>query len=631
MSSDLDRARSALRAIPCPADREAWWPILGSALAEGVPEDDVLRWCEAGPNFNRSEALASIRSLARRPANGRGGSLFAMARAAGWRDDSQPINGHRLNGHARPQQKRQDGRAEAGKGRRPTVDFRAVWEAAEPATADHGYIERKLGLPFGCRVYRGPLKVAKQALDGALLVPVLDADGELQSWQAIPPEGKKVNATGSRIAGGSFIVGGPVRDGEVIYLCEGVGTAWSAHQASGKPAVCCFGVGNVESVARELRRRHPTVRIVIVCDAGKEAHGERIARAVGGAWVEMPEGTAENDDLNDFHCQVGSLETVAELLATARTPKGPELPKLTKASELLTKEFSPIRWLIPGLLPEGLIVLAARPKVGKSWLALDTAIATATGGQVLGRRVERGDVLYLALEDSDRRMHSRLVKLRAAGDGLGDFEYATEWPRGAEGAAAIHQWIEAHAKARLVVIDVFTKMRASADGRETAYASDYTDVSMLKPPADRGVSILLVHHTRKAMSDDPIDDISGTLGIGGAADGAWVIKRARGSDEAELHLIGRDLEEEGAFAVRFDRESCRWQWMGEAWKVRASGERRQVLEALAGQPMKPAELARELGKKAATVRKMLSDMVKDGQVHAGLDGRYRPAAPGETG
>lgn len=298
-------------------------------------------------------------------------------------------------------------------------------------------------------------------------------------------------------------------------------------------------------------------------------------------------------------------------------------PIIKTASGLLARQFQPIRWLIPGLLPEGLMMLVARPKVGKSWLALDVAIACATGGSVLGRPVARGDVLYLALEDSDRRMFSRLSKLGATGAGLGDLQYATDWPRGAEGAAAIHDWITDHPAARLVVVDVFTKLRASTEGRESAYSTDYTDVSMLKPPSDRAVSILLVHHTRKAESDDPIDSISGTLGIGGAADGAWIIKRARGADEAELHLIGRDLEQEGGFAVRFDRESCRWQWVGDAWRVRISGERREILDVLAGGAARPAEIAKAIGKTEGAVRYLLHVMVRDGHVDRGIDGRYR--------
>src|SRR5690606_15476821 len=152
-------------------------------------------------------------------------------------------------------------------------------------------------------------------LDGALLVPVHDADGKLQSWQAIPAEGAKRSAPGAPIRGGRFIVGGEVEN--VVYIVEGIGQAWSAHQATGKPAVCCFGAGNVEAVAVQLRERHPDARLVIIADADKETDAERIAAAIGGAFVAMPEGSPANFDLNDLHQQVGSLEAVADLLAGA--------------------------------------------------------------------------------------------------------------------------------------------------------------------------------------------------------------------------------------------------------------------------------------------------------------------------
>lgn len=311
-----------------------------------------------------------------------------------------------------------------------------------------------------------------------------------------------------------------------------------------------------------------------------------------------------------------SLRAKFDALMTAQ-------PTTKTASALLSQSFRPIRWLVPGLLPEGVMILAARPKIGKSWLALDVAIATATGGAVLGRPVEQGEVLYLALEDGDRRLQGRLCKLGAEGEGMAALHYATDWPKGPDGASAIRDWIQHHPRARLVVVDVFAKLRGGSEGRETAYTADYADVSMLKPPGDAAVSILLVHHTRKADAEDPIDSISGTLGIGGAADGAWVLRRGRGEDEAELHLIGRDLEDEGAFAVRFDRETCRWQWLGEAWKARISSERREILELLRNGPLRPKEIADGLGKKQGTVRYLLSSMVSDCQINRGIDGLYR--------
>lgn len=300
----------------------------------------------------------------------------------------------------------------------------------------------------------------------------------------------------------------------------------------------------------------------------------------------------------------------------------PRAPTTKSAADLMAKEFDPIAWLVPGLIPEGLMILAARPKIGKSWLALDLAIATSAGGTFLGRPVAGGEVLYLGLEDSDRRMAARLSKLGASGRDLRRLEYSCEWPRGEFGAFAVGEWLEAHPAARLVVVDVFAKMREASPSRETGYGTDYADVAMLKPQRP-GVTVLLVHHSRKADSEDAIDSVSGTLGIGGAADGVLVLKRARGESEAELHLIGRDLEEEGQFSVRFDRDTCRWQWLGDAWMVKVSAERRQAFDLLAAKPMKPHELAKDLGKTQEATRMLVSRMVQDGLIDRGMDGRYR--------
>lgn len=298
--------------------------------------------------------------------------------------------------------------------------------------------------------------------------------------------------------------------------------------------------------------------------------------------------------------------------------------RITSATDLLRRDFQPIKYLVHGLIPEGLHILASRPKVGKSWFSLDLAVAVATGGKFLGRQVDQGNVLYLGLEDTDRRMHSRLLKLGAQSpDALGRLSYATQWPRGTAGASAITEWINNTPGAKLVVVDVFTKLREVARGRETAYQNDYADTSALKPPPDRAVTILLVHHTRKAESDDPLDEVSGTLGIGGAADGALILKRARGEDEAEMHLIGRDLEEEGQFAVKFNRSTCRWEFVGDAWRVQIGRERRQILDALAAEPLGPQELAMLVGKTRGSIRFLLHKMVADHQIDRGLDGRYR--------
>src|SRR5262245_18590110 len=86
------------------------------------------------------------------------------------------------------------------------------------------------------------------------------------------------------------------------------------------------------------------------------------------------------------------------------------------AAALQDQRFPEIRWMLTDLLPEGLTLLAGRPKVGKSWLALDIALGVGDGGSVMGsiRPASTGDVLVLALEDNPRRLQKRCHKLRGA-------------------------------------------------------------------------------------------------------------------------------------------------------------------------------------------------------------------------
>src|SRR5262245_53541582 len=83
------------------------------------------------------------------------------------------------------------------------------------------------------------------------------------------------------------------------------------------------------------------------------------------------------------------------------------------AKELQSMEFPPIAWIVRNIIPtEGVVLLCSKPKFGKSWLAYDLCIACTTDRYTLGYiKPEQGDVLYLALEDSKRRLQRRMGKL----------------------------------------------------------------------------------------------------------------------------------------------------------------------------------------------------------------------------
>lgn len=397
--NDTDRARSALQAID-PGCQRTEWATIGMAFKDaGGSLDDFIAWSEGASNFgSERDCRDAWRSF--KPGPTTRATLFAKAREAGWREP--------MNGHAKPHQKAPASRKPWADGKAPSFDFAAVWRDSEPATAAHPYIARKLGLPDGLRVYRGPLPVAGQALDGALLVPVLDADGKLQSWQAIPPEGKKVNAPGVKLAGGRFTVGGAPRDGEPLYLCEGIGQAWSAYQATGKPAIVCFGAGNVERIALQLRERHPGARIVIVADAGKERDAERIAKAVGGAWVGMPEGSPPNFDLNDLHQREGMQAALELLERVEQTAPAEPVFSFVALADLDTNPPPEREWVAHEWLPRStLVAMFGGGGIGKSLLSQQIATCVGNGVPVFGQPVARGPVLALFGEDDPEELRRR--------------------------------------------------------------------------------------------------------------------------------------------------------------------------------------------------------------------------------
>jgi RecA-family ATPase len=235
------------------------------------------------------------------------------------------------------------------------------------------------------------------------------------------------------------------------------------------------------------------------------------------------------------------------------------------AAELQTKQFKPVRTVLPGLIVEGSTLLAGKPKVGKSWLALDVCLAVADETRfVLGEmKPIHGDVLYLALEDNERRLHRRIAKIVQGERGWpGRLTIRTEWRRVDQGGLEdIEEWMKSVKEPRLVWVDTLPKIRPIKFNREQAYLADYRAMEGLQQLAGRHqVAIVVNAHLRKATSeDDPFDEISGTLGLSGAIDAAVVMKRHSGM--MKVYIRGRDIEE-AEFAAEFNRNTCRWRACG---------------------------------------------------------------------
>jgi hypothetical protein len=298
---------------------------------------------------------------------------------------------------------------------------------------------------------------------------------------------------------------------------------------------------------------------------------------------------------------------------------------LISAPDLLAKKFPDIVYVVPGILPEGLNLLVGRPKLGKSWLAFDLCIGVAGDGHVLNSIAPgtRGDVLYLALEDNQRRLQRRLKKLLGTAQVPGRLDIHTQWRRTNEGGIDdIREWCAERPDAKLIVIDTLQAIRPIV--RENGYAQDYLAVAALQQLAgELGISILVLHHDRKAEADDAFDTVSGTLGLTGAADAILLLKRDP-AGMCVLHGRGRDIEEFEK-AVRFDKDSCVWRMLGDADQERLTKERRRIIEVLgdAEQPMGPKAIADESGMKVANVKFLLSKMLADGAIEKAVDDKGR--------
>lgn len=316
------------------------------------------------------------------------------------------------------------------------------------------------------------------------------------------------------------------------------------------------------------------------------------------------------------------------------------VPQIISARQLDGIDFPELMFAIPRLIPEGLTIIAGKPKSGKSWFALQAAYSVALGKNLLDRtKIERGHALVLGLEDGQRRLQSRIRRLNASdvfvklvreegkllirgnlGEDIPDgLDLAVSWPRiGSGGIEELEKYLDEHPDVRLVVIDTIKRF-TNKKGKGTTYDEDYQSIQPLQELATRRkVAILGFHHVGKALADDPLDMVSGTFGLTGGADSILVMQREEG-DDFRLSVQGRDIAEQ-ELAIRFG--NCLWTLLGNAGDVFISEEREDILGVLTDDGLTPKEIAGILEKDRSTVRSLLGKMLRDGQVVRDSKGRY---------
>lgn len=224
------------------------------------------------------------------------------------------------------------------------------------------------------------------------------------------------------------------------------------------------------------------------------------------------------------------------------------------AQDLMTDPLVEKPMLIEGLMGDGLGFLCASPKAGKSWLAMDISICVAAGTPLWGHETQKGCVLHIPLEDTYERLRKRLWLITDEVEG--NLFFATRAETLGNGFLdQLAMFYDEHPDLKLVVIDTLQMVRSSV--RDYSYSSDYRELTDLKRFADqRGITILLIHHTRKMGDNDVMNTVSGTNAITGAADFTWVLtKPNRDSQDGTLSITGRDMEQR---KIHLEFQNHRW-------------------------------------------------------------------------
>ena len=312
-------------------------------------------------------------------------------------------------------------------------------------------------------------------------------------------------------------------------------------------------------------------------------------------------------------------ENIDEIYRQFQRMNDPAYLHTVSMNELYETVYQSRPPVIGGLLYSGTYLFAGAPKIGKSFFMAQLAYHVSTGQKLWDYDVRQGTVLYLALEDDYQRLQERMFRMFGV-DGTDSLHFAVYAKQlGAGLDEQLEKFIRDHPDTRLIIIDTLQKIR-EVGGEAYSYANDYEIVGKMKQFADKhGLCVLLVHHTRKQQAGDRFEMISGTTGLLGCADGAFLLQKEKRTDlSATLEIVGRDQPDQKLHLTR-DAEKLIWQldhaetelWnsppdplleriasiVGNAWNGSAT-----ELAAVLGDDMQPNILTRRLNVKVGELR-----------------------------
>jgi len=269
----------------------------------------------------------------------------------------------------------------------------------------------------------------------------------------------------------------------------------------------------------------------------------------------LEQAKKEIDSHTETDTVIKNLMPALAAVTTTRNEAG-----IKSARELLKTQFPEIRWIIKGLIGEGLTMINGAPKIGKSWFVLNLAIAAASGNKFLGELpAVKTDTLYLALEDTGRRIHSRLKKLNAPE--TDNLKITTQWR---DGYMGLENYLKANAGIGLVIIDTLARFAHIEDMND--YTITTNAMARLKRIADdQNIAIILIHHAKKTgkktSGADWMESALGSTGLTGATDSTIFIDRSRSGEKTEntasLYATGRDAADI-KYALKLDIDFGGW-------------------------------------------------------------------------
>jgi len=341
--------------------------------------------------------------------------------------------------------------------------------------------------------------------------------------------------------------------------------------------------------------------------------------------------------LNTFDPETGGAHPLADLDGMT-------------AAELLEREFDPPEYVVEGVVPEGVTLLASPPKIGKTFLCLNVAVAIATAGKALGKAdVKEGRVLYVDLDGSKRGAQSRLQDMLkdTEADSIGDlerFDYYSEFPRvddeePADALAYLRHYLERFEDVELVIFDTLADVRPKTSGSRNMYEVDREALTPFRDLVHQfDTSAIFVHHTNKGKHGDHVKRVSGSSGLASAVDNIIIMQKERGQHDAELQITPRE-EEEVTLRLSFDPQVKTWRLEGPAEEFAKTKERQAVLDTLRNltngdrkEAVGPKEIADANDDlEYENVRYLLSKMVdaEDSRVEKAGYGKYKPIPQGK--